>query len=52
MYFENNNSFIYKELDIIKSFIIIFTFFIIILFLFNPSYILILSHDLSLNYSL
>jgi NADH-quinone oxidoreductase subunit N len=52
IYFENYNSFIYKELDLTKSIIISITFLSIIFFLFNPSYILILSHDLSLNLSL
>lgn len=52
IYFENNNSFIYKPIDIQKAIIISITFLIIILFIVNPSYLLLLSHDLALNFSL
>lgn len=52
MYFENNTSYTYKNLDFIKALLISITYFITNLFIFNPSYLLILSHNLSLNFSL
>jgi len=52
MYFENNNSHSYLTMDIQKSLIISSTFLFLVTFLFNPSFLFILTHEITLNFSL
>lgn len=50
MYFENSSSFIFNIMDLQKALIISFTFLIILLFIINPSFLLLIAHDFSLNF--
>lgn len=53
MYFENtSNNVNYKTIDLNKSIILATTLFFILFFMVNPSYLLILTHELALNLSL
>jgi NADH-quinone oxidoreductase subunit N len=53
MYFESNIEFNnYKIMDFNKSLILAITFIFLLLFMMNPSYLLIFSHKLALNFSL
>jgi proton-translocating NADH-quinone oxidoreductase, chain N len=53
MYFENtSNNVSYKTIDLNKSIILATTLFFILFFMVNPSYLLILTHELALNLSL
>ena len=53
MYFENPETYItYKIIDVQKSIILALSLFFILGFMINPSYLLILTHELALNLSL
>lgn len=51
MYFETLPSYAYETMDMHKSIMIAFTFLITLLFMINPSYVLLLSETISLSLS-